>query len=264
MNINNCWLLPKNKEGEPDQRFKESLYRILEELGDKRCEELKRFAIETSHLQRDAAKSGLELAKAIFNEANYLEKNCKHDPNNQYGWRSKLLRKQAQEILENIGFKRNNANKLVKTAEWLTSASLDSADQEWVNSLSPSHLYELSRMSTKALEAVKKEVSHEGFHFSAGQQDISVRRLEELRRFHASTKCTPSEDNFTRINQLQPAIDSSASSNLELVEQLIELVKEIDWSHPTTFQRLREYGEPIRQLLQAIETSEEFQTHSLV
>lgn len=249
------WLLPRNKEGEVDQRFKESFFRITNAIGAKTCEELRCFSIRTSQLQKQAAKAGFELAKAIFNEADYLDKNFRHEHFNQYGWRSRLLRKQAQEILENIGFKRNNANKLVKTAEWLTAAPLDKTEKEWISSLSPSHIYELSRMSAEGFQAAKDEVSHDGFHFSAGQQDISVRRLEELRRLYASTPLTADEDNFTGIDQLQPAIDSSASSSHDLVEQLIALLRLIDWSQPFVSQRLRDEEDLLCQLLHAIETA---------
>ena len=117
---NKQWLLPRNKEGSPDQRFQKSFSRILAEIGDEIHSRLKQFSIETSNLQRQSSKAGLDLAIAIFNEANHLDANCRYQPDNQYGWRSKLLRKQVQLILETIGFKSNNANKLVKTAEWLT------------------------------------------------------------------------------------------------------------------------------------------------
>lgn len=255
------WLLPRNKDGEPDKRFEESFCRIINEIGDKTYKELRCFGIETSQLQKQAAKAGLELAKAIFNEADYLDKNFKHDHFNQYGWRSKLLRKQAQEILENIGFKRNNANKLVKTAEWLTCAPLGNAEKEWISSLSPSHIYELSRMSAEGFQAAKDEVTHDGFQFSAGQQDISVRRLEQLRRLFALTPYTAVEDNFKCINQLQVAIDSSAASSYELVEQLIALVRLIDWSQPFISQRLRDEEDLPYQFLHAIETVKDTRAH---
>jgi len=256
------WLLPRNKEGKPDQRFDESFCRIINAIGDKTCQELRSFGIQTSQLQKQAATAGLELARAIFNEADYLDKNFRHKHYNQYGWRSKFLRKQAQEILETIGFKRNNANKLIKTAEWLTSAPLDIKEKEWISSLSPSHIYELSRMSAEGFQAAKDEVSYDGFHFSAGQQDISVRRLEELRRLYASTACTTVEDSFTRINQLQPAIDSSASSSHDLVEQLIAIVRLIDWSHPFVSQRLRDEEDLLLQFFHAIEMAKDTRTDS--
>ena len=47
-------------------------------------------------------------------------------------------------------------------------------------------------MSEEAFNFVKQEVAYPEFHFSAGQQSISVRRLEDIRRTHAK-KEVPSD-----------------------------------------------------------------------
>jgi len=252
-NANKQWLLPRNKEGSPDHRFEESFSRILDEIGDETYSSLKQFSIEISNLQRHSSKAGLDLAIAIFNEAKYLDVNCKYQPDNQYGWRSKLLRKQAQMILETIGFKRNNANKLVKTAEWLTEKLFNNEERQWLCSLTPSHLYELSRLNEEGFQAVKQEVSYSGFTFAAGQREISVRRLEELRRFYLKPVAIESEDKLIEMDKLIPCIDCKDASSHNLLEQLIDLVKSIDWvalkSHPSLSKRLREEQELFRQLL---------------
>ncbi|MDA9149625.1 hypothetical protein N9N71_03750 [Synechococcus sp. AH-229-G18] len=247
------WLLPRNKEGSPDHRFEESFSRILDEIGDETHSRLRQFSIETSHLQRQSSKAGLDLAIAIFNEANYLDANCRYQPDNQYGWRSKLLRKQAQLILETIGFKRNNANKLVKTAEWLTKKLFNSEERQWLYSLTPSHIYELSRLSAEGFEAVKLEVSYQGFTFAAGQREISVRRLEELRRLHSVPIAIEPEGKLIEMDKLIPSIDSKDASSHDLLEQIIDLVKSIDWvslkSNPALSKRLKAEQELLRQLL---------------
>ena len=247
------WLLPRNKEGPPDHRFEESFSRILDEIGDETHSRLRQFSIETSNLQRQSSKVGLDLAIAIFNEANYLDANCRYQPDNQYGWRSKLLRKQAQLILETIGFKRNNANKLVKTTEWLTKKLINSEERRWLCSLTPSHLYELSRLNAEGFEAVKLEVSYPGFTFAAGQREISVRRLEELRRLHSKPIAIEPEDKLIEMDKLIPSIDSKDTSSHESLEQIIDLVKLIDWvsfkSNPVLSKRLKEEQELLRQLL---------------
>ena len=58
-----------------------------------------------------------------------------------------MLKKQAQQTLERIGFTNKNANKLVATADWLTQRYFGKDEEKWLESLTPSHLYELSRMS---------------------------------------------------------------------------------------------------------------------
>ena len=252
---NNCkqWLLPLTKEESPDQRFQESLSRILKEIGDDTFTSLKQFSIETSHLQKKAARAGLDFAIAIFNEASYLDNHCRHDPNNQYGWRSKLLRKQGQSILETIGFKRNNANKLVNTAEWLTQKSFINEEKQWLDSLTPSHLYELSRISDEGFRAVKHEISYPEFTFSAGQREISVRRLEELRRLYTKSVSIEPDVNLTEMTQQMPRLDPNAASDQDLLEQLIYLVKSIDWAslnkNPILYKLLNEEQETFSKLL---------------
>lgn len=252
-NANKQWLLPRNKEGSPDHRFEESFSRILDEIGDETYSTLKQFSIETSNLQRQSSKAGLDLAIAIFNEAKYLDDNCKYQLDNQYGWRSKTLRRQAQLILESIGFKRNNANKLVKTAEWLINKLFNNEERQWLSSLTPSHIYELTRLNAEGFEAVKLEVSYPGFTFAAGQREISVRRLEELRRLHSKPIAIEPDDKLIEMDKLIPCIDSKDASSHDLLEQIIDLVKLIDWvslkSNSALCKRLKAEQELLRQLL---------------
>ena len=229
-------ITPITEDGTPDQRHLASLKRILHEIGDNTVKNLLQFAESTALLQRRAANDGLRLAVAIFNEAEYLERNHRFDEGNKYGWQSKRLRKQAQRMLESVGFKRNNANKLSVTADWLTSRHTDKDEQKWFDTLTPSHLYELSRMSPEAFKATQEEVSYENFHFCAGQQAITVRRLEELRQqYSKSTQLderTDEPENPIKIQTLSAKTDHPGlkTRSTELVEQFVSLAKTIDWS----------------------------------
>lgn len=228
-------ITPITEEGIPDQRHLASLKRILQEIGEDTAKNLLQFAESTALLQRGAADDGLRLAMAIFNEAEYLERNHRFDEGNKYGWQSKRLRKQAQRMLESVGFKRNNAHKLAVTANWLTNRYTNKDEQKWFDTLTPSHLYELSRMSPEAFKATQEEVSYENFMFCAGQQSITVRRLEELRQQF------PKSQTSEQTQELQEPTDTQASSGpidypalntapTELVEQFVSLAKAIDWS----------------------------------
>ena len=217
--------LPRTKDGLPDRRFEISFQRILNEAGSESIDELRQFAEETENIQRKAAKAGMSLAVAIFNEANYLEANHRFDPDNRYGWRSKSLRKQAQVILETIGFKQKNAHKLVTSASWLTSRSIDKNEREWLGSLSPSHIYELTRMSAEGYARVKVEVSYPEFHFSAGQQQIPVKRLEEIRRQYPKTEGR--EHPATNHVESQ-CVDTNGVSTGHSRFELFEAVPDID------------------------------------
>lgn len=218
-------ILPITKEGTPDQRFIASANRILDAVGTEVFEELSHFAQETESIQRRAAKAGLRLAVAIFKEALYLEKEHRFDADNQYGWRSKCLRKQAQHILENIGFKQKNAHKLVTCASWLTAGSFDKSEREWLDGLSPSHIYELSRMSGEGYALVKVEVSYPEFHFSAGQKEISVRRLEELRRLYPKGGIFTSGETKKVSGQM---VNTSEYSSHHYEHELLDTVPGID------------------------------------
>ena len=220
-------IAPVDSDGTPDQRMSPSLNRILEEIGEQTALELLKFASETAVLQRNAASAGLRLAIAVFNEAKYLDKHHRFDDDNQYGWRSKRLRKQAQQMVEAVGFRRNNAHKLVATADWLTSRHSDKDEQKWLDTLTASHLYELSRMSDEGFAAVKKEVSYRDFHFSAGQLPMSVKRLAEIRQ--AFPKCievvegnnSSLETTSKQLYALEPAEDADEPSTTELIEQFV-------------------------------------------
>ncbi|WP_156797942.1 hypothetical protein [Synechococcus sp. CB0205] len=229
-------IAPVDSDGSPDQRLSSSLNRILAELGDETAQELLKFATETAVLQRNAASAGLRLAIAVFNEARYLEKYHRFDEDNQYGWRSRRLRKQVQQMVEAVGFKRNNAHKLVATADWLTSRHTDKDEQKWFETLTPSHIYELSRMSSEGFAAVKQEVSYTDFRFSAGQLPISVKRLEELRQEHPKSKemlegeKTNQDSTARQVAALKAADDADEMTTGELLQQFIYLAQIIDWS----------------------------------
>ena len=230
-------IAPANQDGTPDHRHNASLKRILEEIGEETAKSLLQFAESTALLQRRAADDGLRLAMAIFKEASYLDRHHRYDDDNLYGWQSKRLRKQAQRMLESVGFKRNNAHKLVTTAGWLVGRYTPKDEQQWFDTLTPSHLYELSRMSFHAFEAAKSEVSYENFAFCAGQQPITVRRLEELRRE------IPIADALSDAIVIEVSQDSAPNRQLyedsdrigvdvapsEMVQQFVSLARAIDW-----------------------------------
>ena len=113
-------------------------------------------------------------------------------------------------------------------------------------------------MSEEAFNYVKQEVAYPEFHFSAGQQNISVRRLEDIRRSHPKKKVSSEKaHNFPQttvedtqvlqqvcrqkalevaaqqtpeLSQLVPAADTAQISNTKMIEQFKILAETIDWS----------------------------------
>jgi hypothetical protein len=250
-------ILPVNKEGFPDQRFSASIERVVKEIGTDVVEELVDFQRQTARLQGNASKAGFQLALAILNEAEYLHRHHRFDEGNKFGFKSKMLRKQASLILENIGFRHKNAHKLLVAAEFVKSLPPGSV-REWIQSLSPSHIYELSRMNEEGLNAAAKEATYQDFTLSAGWKELSVRRLEAIRSLYpkqsprrvcdddecivlSSTKesnlltqdqdCSPVIQNKTPLGQTDSfaaEVTHSASMNT-LVEEFVFLANSIDW-----------------------------------
>ena len=251
-NTNYSLLLPINKYDQPDHRFKQSLERICNELGEDAIGELMDFASQSQQLQRNYARQGLNLALAVLHEADYLDRHHRFDEDNEWGYKSKVLRKQAQVMLERLGFSRTNAHKLVSTASWMVSTPFGKDVLKWFTSLTPSHLYELSRMSDKAYKAVKDEVTYDGWSFCTGQKNISVRRLEQIRRLYPKveevnssdaesfqTQDKRSLDKLQKVCQepgletccdLGQVINSSAATNTQKLQQFVSLAKSIDWA----------------------------------
>ena len=92
-------LLPLNKYGDLDQRFEESIKRIILDIGSEATQVLSDFYIKTSELQRSASKAGLELVEAIYREADRLETSRYKHEGEDYVWMHKTLRKNVAEIL---------------------------------------------------------------------------------------------------------------------------------------------------------------------
>ena len=253
MSNTNCTIfLPFNKYDQPDHRFQQSLERICNELGEDAIGKLMDFASQSQQLQKNYARQGLNLALAVLHEADYLDRHHRFDQDNEWGYKSKVLRKQAQVMLERLGFSRTNAHKLVSTASWMVSTPFGKDVLKWFMSLTPSHLYELSRMSDKAYKAVKDEVTYDGWSFCTGQKNISVRRLEQIRRLYPKVEEVKGDDaepfqagdnsSLTEVQQVrrEPALencshsgvvmDVSVATNIEKLRQLVILAKTIDWT----------------------------------
>ncbi len=254
--------LPIDKDGCPDHRFNSSLDRIRANLGEQTINELIDFCSQTSQLQKGYAKQGLAFAVAVLKEASYLHKYHRFDQDNPYGYKSKVLKKQAQQTLERIGFTNKNANKLVATADWLTQRVFGKDEEKWFESLTPSHLYELSCMSEDGFNHVQQQVSYPEFKFSAGQKEISVRRLEEIRRAFPKHKAQDgkllpeaSEPTPTIIDTpclvigdltaLQPAADAAERTTEDMVIELVTLAQSIDWQAVQDSPALQEILTPV-------------------
>ncbi len=80
---------------------------------------------------------------------------------------SKSLKKQTSEILNRLGFKEKNTSKILKAAEFKQSFK---SYTHWIDSLSISHLYELSRMNDEGINKVIKEVSTDKTTFLVSEE----------------------------------------------------------------------------------------------
>ncbi len=135
-------------------------------------------------------------------------------------------------------------------------------------------------MSEEAFDYVKKEVEYPEFHFSAGQQNISVRGLEDIRRSHAK-KEVPSEkahnipqtagedtqvlqqvcrqkalevaaQQTPELSKLVPATDKDQVSNTKMIKKFKLLAETIDLSAIRKCQSSRELLSQIAETLSLI------------
>ncbi len=225
-------LLPLNKEGDLDRRYEENIKSILNELGPDNIHVLTSFYDNTTKLEKEARSSALQLALCILRHVDYLDDNHKFDSDNNYiGWKAKSIRKRLSESIQRLGFKPKNAHKIVKAAEFKHSLSTSNC---WIESLDISHLFELSRMNQQGYNYALEQARDPIWDFASGAyKNVSVRRLEEIRRMFPKLEAT-------QINprQLTQAVDvevvteptSTTDETLpktqdELIHQLITLVQ---------------------------------------
>jgi len=278
--FNYSLMLPVDKAGEPDHRFSDSLVRIREELTEQTTNELIEFHTHAQQLQKGYSKQGLAFASAVFKEAANLDQNHRFDDDNRCGYKSKVLRKQAQQTLERLGFSKNNSHKLVATADWLTSRPAGKEELKWFETLSVSHLYELSRMSPQGYGVVQEEVSYPDFMFCAGQQSISVRRLEQIRRSYpkqeipisdAATFPKSPQEQSRELQQIhqnealnanselhtEPTLPTDCESdqinNAEMVERFMVLAQSVDWEAVGESAAIRRFQASMCETLNCIE-----------
>ena len=225
-------LLPLNKEGELDRRYEDNIKSILSELGSENVDVLSSFYENTTKLEKEAGNAALQLALCILKHVEDLDKNHKFDSNDNFiGWKSKSIRKRLSESIQRLGFKPKNAHKIVMAAEFKHALISSNC---WIESLGVSHFYELSRMNDQGFKYALEQARDPEFHFKAGAyKDVSVRRLEEIRRMFPKLE-TPD----IKPSQLTPAVDvevvtepssiteeSLAPTQQELVDQLIPIIQ---------------------------------------
>ena len=224
-------LLPLNKYGDLDQRFEESIKRIILDIGSEATQVLSDFYIKTSELQRSASKAGLELVEAIYREADRLETSRYKHEGEDYVWMHKTLRKNVAEILSRIGFKNKNVSKIIKAVEFKESLTIQS---HWINQLSVSHLNELGRMNETGIKQAianccTDETTLIGIQFGGipakEWRDVSVRRFEEIRRFNPKkTRESNPLQRLERVSDNHDIITIEASEIKEVTQE--SLLKE--------------------------------------
>ena len=224
-------LLPLNKYGDLDQRFEESIKRIIVDISSEATQVLSDFYIKTSELQRSASKAGLELVEAIYREAHRLETSRYKHEGEEYVWMHKTLRKDAADVLNRIGFKNKNASKIIKAAELKESFTLNS---DWINQLSVSHLNELGRMNETGIKQAIANCCTDETTLIGGQfggipakewKDVSVRTFEEIRRFNPKkTRETNPLQRLERVSDNHDIITIEASEIKEVTQE--SLLKE--------------------------------------
>ncbi len=245
-------LLPLNKEGELDRRYEDNIKSILNELGSENADVLSSFYENTTKLEKEAGNAALQLALCILKHVEDLDKNHKFDSNDNYiGWKSKSIRKRLSESIQRLGFKLKNAHKIVKAAEFKHGLISSNC---WIESLGVSHLYELSRMNQQGFKYALEQALDPEFHFAAGAyKDISVRRLEEIRRMYP--KLEPKEIRPVQLSQAvdvevvtEPSLTAEESlfpTQEQLMDQLKAIVNAMDLDMILVDKELREKLESI-------------------
>ena len=234
-------LSPINKNGDLDERFNESIKRILKDIGPDTVNVLSDFYVKTAELQRSASRAGLEVVEAFNKESHRLSTHEYRHPDDEYNWMSKSLKKQTAEILNRLGFKEKNTSKIIKAAEFKQSFR---SCTHWIDSLSVSHLYELSRMNDEGIKKVIKEVSTDKTTFLGSEEtfllpakewkDISVRRFEDIRRFNpkninldnplSGLEVSSSEDSAIDVE----ALEIPEATQQSIARDIVSLAKQIN------------------------------------
>ena len=148
MKINNQ-LIPKDKgTNEIDKRYEESVKKAVDLTGKDKINKLVEYSEKVGDLQKEYAGYAYDLVIALHKvtEGRYEK------------WQRGALRKQAREFLKEIGFKPSAVSQIVGAAEFQIQQIEDkSAYLPMVNAASIRTKYELSRLSTSALEFLHKD-----------------------------------------------------------------------------------------------------------
>ena len=214
-------ITPKNDDGSIDHRYAPVAKAIVELAGERVEAQLHKLYLETNQLEKESASAGLQLVIALFS--------VRMDERYE---RSKF-KKHIREQLQEIGFKKSKASKLMGAGEfyaelhgkpyyefeYFTKQELIERQNRFLNEYfkSVSKLYELSRMSDGAVDRVRRE-------FLDDNKVYTQAELEELRRSNPTDEYqrrarTPSRANF---QETRPTHALTTHESLEVTDDAKE------------------------------------------
>ena len=214
-------ITPKNDDGSIDHRYVPVAKAIVELAGERVEAQLHKLYLETNQLEKESASAGLQLVIALFSV-----------PMDERYERSKF-KKHIREQLQEIGFKKSKASKLMGAGEfyaelhgkpydefeYFTEQELIDRQNRFLNEYfkKVSKLYELSRMSDGAVDRVRRE-------FLDDNRVYTQAELEELRRSNPRDEYqrrarTPSRANF---QETRPTHALATHESLEVMDDAKE------------------------------------------
>ena len=178
---------------------------------------------------------------------NTIDDSERDQPSNQFRWRSKKLRKQLIEGLKERGFKPSNVCKLIAAAEYITvlEASNNKKILEFVKAQPISSQYLLSGMTHIGLkQAMSYENDNRAWDPKTDTfiskpltkkvlEEIKARHSEDKRgrkKSHSSMDLNILDDDPAPITEVVVERSKEDMSQLELIDQLVQIVGLIDTS----------------------------------
>jgi len=255
---------PTNQEGCVDYRFNDDLKQIFGSLSDDVMAGLNTFKRQTTELENRYGGLAFKLCKAFIEHIEHLNRN-EQDDTNKWKWRSKALKKQLRQGLQELGFKPSNASKLIGAAELIERIkpfeyncdfkSLEEHQEserfyKWAKKLSISSQYEISRMELRdtfsfigneaSVRTQLQELSQD-FTKEVSRNELASLRLrfpkrkDETRgRKPARKTIKPAQsslatvDVFVLADSGSPSEEAVQETQEQLIHKLVDLVSRID------------------------------------
>ena len=241
---------PTNEDGSIDNRFRDDLKLIFNEVRQEVIDGLNEFKQKTTDLENQYGSLAYELCFSFIKRMNHIDRTEREEDTNVFRWRTKKLRSTLIDRIKERGFKPSSVTKMIGAAEFVIHLESHRNQKvlDFIKPLGITCKYIVSRMNHLGLnEAMNYEQENREWDSKTDTfitKHITQKVLEDIKRLNpknpkenrgrsisnSSSRLNILDDDPTPITEVVLERTKEDMSQLELIDELVQVASLIDTS----------------------------------